>query len=363
VVAAYTLAFFALYASELFTWLNVRMPSVKHAGQDAVLLLQASLHRRSRVRTSTPRCVAGEISYPHLSTDEHEMDRQEEFGMLGMMRSARWWLVGLLALATSLATASGAAAQEVPGSGSWSPAAGAAGDNTYAGFIDLPASGPSVPQGSTIHVSGWAVDTSADGWAGIDDVQVLNGSTVLAHGSVGGNRPDVAAATGNPYWAASGFDALVPSSGLPGGSVTLTVAVHTPAKGSWSQPLSVTIGGGGAPLASPATSGLVLRIVTPADGDNVQANNNGIISGVAYDTRTRAELGVGVDRVQVYLDGPRGSPGSQNLGTATMTGNTWSLAWEPTKYDHVPHHTLFIYAHSNVTGEERLVNVEINIVH
>jgi hypothetical protein len=61
---------------------------------------------------------------------------------------------------------------------------------------------------------GWAVDLAAEGWAGIDDVQVRNGGTVLAHGSVAGDRPDVVAATGNPFWAAtsnpfwaaSGFD-------------------------------------------------------------------------------------------------------------------------------------------------------------
>jgi hypothetical protein len=84
--------------------------------------------------------------------------------------------------------------------------------------------------------------------------------------------------------------------------------------------------------------------------------------GLAYDTRTRAELGVGVDRVQIYLDGPRDTPGSQTLGTANQHGDAWSLAWEPTKYDHVAQHHLWIYARSGVTGEERLVNIDITIV-
>ncbi|MCA1647776.1 MAG: hypothetical protein LC797_20710 [Chloroflexi bacterium] len=103
-------------------------------------------------------------------------------------------------------------------------------------------------------------------------------------------------------------------------------------------------------------------IQVPGPGENVVSNNDGHIRGVTYDTRTRAELGVGVDRVQVYLDGPRGVEGSQNLGTATQTDNTWALAWEPTKFDQVAHHILFVYARSSVTGEERPANQELNIV-
>jgi hypothetical protein len=253
-------------------------------------------------------------------------------------------------------------AQDVPGGGGWSPAAAAAGDNTYQGFVDVPSAGTTVPVGSSFRVSGWFVDTTAEGWAGADGVQVLNGSTVLASGTVGGRRPDVASVTGNGFWAASGFDVVVPGGSLSAGPANLTVAVHTPGKGAWSKPLSVTIAGGGALLTSPASTGLILRVISPGVGDHILANKNGSIHGVAYDTRTRAELGVGVDRVQVYLDGARGVAGSENLGTANQVGNTWSLAWEPTKFDHVRQHHLWVYARSSVTGEERLLNLDIEIV-
>ncbi|HLZ25844.1 MAG TPA: hypothetical protein VKV73_00815 [Chloroflexota bacterium] len=276
-----------------------------------------------------------------------------------MARAARWWL----AAAWALSLAPSIEAQQVAGGGGWSPAANAAGDNTYQGFIDRPGNGDNIPLGSLFHVSGWIVDTTAEGWAGIDDVQVLNGGTLLAHASVAQSRADVASATGNPYWAASGFDAVVPSAGLSAGPANLTVVAHTPGKGSWSKQVSVTVAGGGSVLTSPSTTtGLVLRLIFPGPGDTVLANNNGVINGVAYDTRTRAELGVGVDRVQVCLDGPCGVANSQTLGTAVQTGNTWSLAWQPTKYDHVRHHVLFVYARSNVTGEERLLNLEFDIV-
>ena len=66
--------------------------------------------------------------------------------------------------------------------------------------------------------------------------------------------------------------------------------------------------------------------------------------------------------MQVSLDGPLGQPNSQTLGTAVQVDNLWSLVWEPTKYDHVRHHVLWVYAHSAVTGEVRLLNLEFDIV-
>ena len=254
-----------------------------------------------------------------------------------------------------------AAADVVPGSGGWAPAAGAAGDNTIEGFVDQPQAGGSIAVGAPFHVSGWIVDTTAEGWAGIDDVQVLLGTQVLTHANVAGSRPDVAAVTGNGFWANAGFDALIAGGAVPAGAQTLTVLAHTPGRGAWSKQVSVTIGNAAA--AAPAT-GLVLIINAPGVGEDVQANKNGILNGVAYDTRTRPELGTGVDRVQAYLDGPRGQPGSQFLGEATGFSTTWNINWEPTRYDSGErHHVLWVYARSAVTGEEIVQTREINIVH
>ena len=58
------------------------------------------------------------------------------------------------------------------------------------------------------------LDHTAQGWAGADDVQVWlgtmdGGGRMLAKASFAQNRPDVGAATANPYWSASGFGAGV----------------------------------------------------------------------------------------------------------------------------------------------------------
>jgi hypothetical protein len=108
----------------------------------------------------------------------------------------------------------------------------------------------------------------------------------------------------------------------------------------------------------------VLTINTPGVNEDVLANNNGVINGSAYDTRTRPELGSGVDRVEADLDGPRGQAGSHPLGEATGFDTTWSISWEPTKYDSGErHHVLWVYAHSAVTGEEVVQTREFNITH
>src|SRR5579859_3690641 len=143
----------------------------------------------------------------------------------------RAWL-GLCVLLVGLLGPATAAADPLA---TWTAGPDAVGDDTYDGFVDMPAAGATVPTGS-FAVSGWFVDRTADGWAGADQVQLYagqmgNGGTMLAAGVVGQNRPDVAAAEGNPSWAASGFSGVVPAGSLQPGSQTLSVYVHTPGKG------------------------------------------------------------------------------------------------------------------------------------
>jgi hypothetical protein len=157
---------------------------------------------------------------------------------------------------------------------------------------------------------------------------------------------------------------VVPAGALQAGQATLTVQVHTPGKGSWFKQIgvNVTAGGGAAPTSGGAApTALVLTIITPQPNEEVPGNNNGLFHGTAYDTRTRPELGSGVNRIQIYLDAQRGQAGSQYLGDATISDVQWRLEWQPTKWNSVRHHVVFIYTRSAVTGEERLDTLEIDI--
>ena len=217
------------------------------------------------------------------------------------------------------------------------------------GVIDSPASGASAPTDAPLQISGWIVDQTAEGWSGIDDVQVYLGSmggggSMLAKGRVGESRPDVAAATGNPYWASAGFDATVPPGAIPPGGATLSVYAHTPAKGWWFQQVQINNAG---------PSGLVATVIVPGPGETITSTGDYRIRGTAYDTRTTETTGVGVDRVQVYIDGQRGVAGSVFLGEAYPDAQTlWTVTFNPPHFDKEPHHWLHIYVRSAVTGEE-----------
>jgi hypothetical protein len=263
-------------------------------------------------------------------------------------------------LAVLATLASPAAAQ----SSGWQGGPGAILDNTYAGFIDLPQSGATVPGSGSFTVAGWFVDQTAQGWAGADNMQVWlgtmdGGGHMIAQGSVAENRPDVASALGNPYWAASGFSAVVNGSSVPAGGQTLNVYLHTGGKGWWFKSVSVTGGGaaaaaapapsaGAAPTATVAGDAPVLTITAPTEGQNVNAKGSAdfTITGTATDPAAGPSA---IDRVDVWILGEPDT-GTQ-LGTTTPAGDgSWSLTFKPTKFPST-HVNIYVFAHSKATGK------------
>jgi hypothetical protein len=264
-----------------------------------------------------------------------------------------------VALAVGLTSAAAQTTSQPSSSQSaWAAGPGAAVDNTFEGYVDSPTGGATIAPGSTVNVDGWFVDTTAQGWAGADQVQVFlgpmgSGGTQLAQGAVAQARPDVANATGNPFWTASGFNVQVPTTSLPGGSQTLNVYVHTPDKGWWFQPVTVDVGSAPAGSSSaPAQAGVAtgapqVNVTSPTEGQTV------FTSGDFTTTGTATQPGIGpsdIDRVQVWMDGERDS--GALLGTLTPASDgSWSVSFTPTKFPST-HSNLYIYAHSKSTGQE-----------
>src|SRR5438094_4385525 len=187
-------------------------------------------------------------SSDHRPSSRYAVARGEEpkqEGSVETMRRFRHALLAWLSVAALLGAVSAPAAVFADPFSTWTPGPGAAGDNTYAGFIDVPPANTQVPTGN-FQVAGWLVDTTAQGWAGADDVQLFlgtmdGGGKMLARAFFAQSRPDVASALGNPYWAASGFNANIPASSLPTGGQTLSVYAHTPAKGWWYKQVQVNV--------------------------------------------------------------------------------------------------------------------------
>ncbi len=269
----------------------------------------------------------------------------------------------------------------------WQPGPGAVLDNTYDGFIDVPAGGATISTNG-FQVAGWFVDRTAQGWAGADDVQVWlgtmdGGGKMLAKAQFAQNRPDVAAALNNPFWAASGFNASVPGGQVSAGSQTLSVYAHTPGKGWWFKQVTVnasaTAPSNAAPVAAPApgtgtvTGGAapILVIKKPQGAEVVRTANDYQIQGYALDPNAQSNQGsqgTGIDKVSVYMDADKDDPKSVFLGDAELAfsdadaralygdrfdASGWRLTFKPTKF-HTGFHQLFVYAHSVVTNKEVL---------
>jgi hypothetical protein len=292
-----------------------------------------------------------------------------------------------LALAGLLGSLLGPASASADPLTSWTGGPGAVLDDTYDGFIDVPSTNATVPTGN-FTVAGWFVDKTAEGWAGADDVQVWlgtmdEGGRMLAKATFAQGRPDVAAAEGNPFFVASGFGTIVPAGALAAGPQTLSVYAHTPGKGWWFKQVQVNVSGSAPATAAPAPAVAagappVVVIESPTSGQNIATKNPFEMMGYALDKAaapTQGSQGSGIDQVSVYVDAEKTNGGAL-LGTADLAfsdqaaqskfgaqfaNSGWRLTFKPTSL-HAGAHTLFIYAHSVVTGKEDFETIGINIV-
>jgi hypothetical protein len=275
-------------------------------------------------------------------------------------------LAGALFGAQLLSALPASAQQSAPGVGTWQPGPNAAGDNTYAGSIDQPVSGSNKLVNAPLQLSGWIVDTTAQGWNGVDDVQVLDapmdlGGRLLAHPILQTQRPDVAAALNTPAWAAAGFSATVPPNTLLPGS-SMYIYAHTPAKGWWYKQATVTLS------ASQVSFDPRLDIETPTALASVHAGQPLTVRGTAIDRNAGPNQGTGIDRVQVYFNGDRKTGiflGDAALGKfdstvasygGQFTSGGWELTFQPASQDNTISDNqickLTVYAHSSITGQE-----------
>lgn len=245
-------------------------------------------------------------------------------------------VAALLGLA-SLLGAPPAFGQQAPnGPAALSVGPGASGDATQmVGHVDTPTAGTAFYPGANVGITGWALDSSAQGWSGIDEVQVYlgqmgGGGTLLGQGNVGLARPDVAQALGAST-PAVGFQ--VTATGYPGlaqasGPVQLNLYFHTPSRGWWSLPANVTLSATPAVQGQSQQNGVVVtgaylwgKSLVPESLPNAVLSNsrgNYRVLGFAFDS---AEIGAphnGIVSVDVYLDGDSSNPDYVDLGLATL---------------------------------------------
>jgi hypothetical protein len=263
--------------------------------------------------------------------------------------------------------------------GTWQPGPDAVGDNTYAGVIDVPANGSTIASNQSVTVSGWVVDQSAEGWAGIDNVHVYDGlagqgGTFLGQATFAQNRPDVAQALGNPFFANSGFALTVGPGVLAAGPHTLSVYAHTPAKGWWFSQVPVTAAPSAAvqpaaaqpPTTQPSAGAAPVNVLLhPTQVTISKQQDHYSIKGYALDPSATTDAGI--DHVDVYMDEMRGHGGTY-LGRASLGQDSpeaagaygsrfeqagYQLDFKPVNFNVGDHH-IYSYAVSSITGQETM---------
>lgn len=236
------------------------------------------------------------------------------------------FFAGLTALGLALSSIGPSFAQSTPALGSWLAGPDGKGASTIVGRIESPRVRQNVNNAANVLVSGWAADTTAAGWAGIDGVEVWSGAkdkggAKLVTGTPALARSDIGDALGRTF-SNSGFTAVIPASAWSGtnpGPATLYVYLHTPDKGTWYRSVAVkvasTVGvnaATGVPLAFPTDPMLV--IARPQEGMNItqkQKNSKFSFSGIALDRNP-------ITDPNIQLTGP-GCPACTGAGGAIGT--------------------------------------------
>ena len=125
-----------------------------------------------------------------------------------------------------------------------------------------------------------------------------------------------------------------------------------------------------APAAAPAPAAAAavspgapptVTITAPQKGQNITTfgGQQFTITGTATDPNAGPTA---IDKVEVWVDGERGSPGGTNIGTVKPQANgSWSIVLNPTRFPST-HSNLYVYAHSTNTGKETAGNVDFNII-
>jgi hypothetical protein len=234
-------------------------------------------------------------------------------------------LTGAAAACVALSSVGPTFAQPGTLQGSWLAGPDGQGPSTIVGRIEAPRPNARATTSTNLLVSGWAADTTASGWAGVDGVEVWNGakdkkeSAKLGSGSVGLTRADVGEALGSTF-PPSGFTAIVPSSALQplSGPVTLYVYLHTPGKGTWYRTVGINVmSAAGVNLATGAElqypTDPIVVIARPQDGMNItqkQKNNKFTFNGIALDRNA-------ITDPNIQLSGP---------GCSGCAGSTGAMA-------------------------------------
>jgi len=246
------------------------------------------------------------------------------------------------------------------GSSQWAPGPDAEAPNPLVGLVD-----PLFTQGSgeSLAVSGWVLDPSS-GSVGVDSVDVFLGGAVgtrLAGAQLGLPRTDVPAVLDNPDWSTAGFAVTIPLSSVPYGSTTLTLAAHTPERGTWLSSVQVVVPSLGSIPAAPVVAPVLVPVaptVVPRIRVEIQAPQPGDLVGRSFAVQV---LAPGADRVDVFLE-PDRDGGGRLVGSAVATRDQLPAApFLATVAAPLGMHTFYVHVHAPTDAREEVLILPVMV--
>ena len=110
--------------------------------------------------------------------------------------------------------------------------------------------------------------------------------------------------------------------------------------------------------SNPGLAGPQVTITQPSIGQTVWTASDFSIRGTATDPSVGPQA---IDRVEIWLNGRRNTPGAVKVGIATLdAGGSWSLTFSPTKFPAM-NSNLYVYSHSSFSGNTSVSIVNFNI--
>jgi hypothetical protein len=218
-------------------------------------------------------------------------------------------------------------------------------------------------------ISGWVADPSTEGGSGIDALNIfigngLNDSSLPVLGAtaeMGLKRDDVVSSTDNPGWVDSGFAINLPLDGLPAGPTMLTLAAHTPERGTWVSSLAVVVPDlGGVPARASAPAAPVPVAVGPLPPFHVEVASPQVGDQVSRSSTVEV-LAPTADHVEVYLE-PDRDKGGRLAGSSTVAPGLAHTTLKVTVNATQGGHTLYVHASSSLTGQQAVISVPVVVV-
>ncbi len=239
------------------------------------------------------------------------------------------------------------------------------------GVLETPTANAKV--GGNVVISGYALDKASTTGTGVQAVHVYldgdqAGGSFLGAADYGQGRNDIGSQLGDARFGKSGFSLTWDASKVTPGDHTINVFTLSAVTGRWDKlSAAVTV------VPRPFPDDPVIRIMEPYDNAGLGGAAS-VVKGWAVDRN--APTGTGVDKVEVWFDGPRDVTGSIKLGEASY-GNPFGspgdelgdprfapsgflLAWSPLQF-RAGTHTLYVYVHSVHTDVWVLRKIPITI--